>query len=137
MAIKVKLAYVRHSARKLRPVMNAFVGHRLESAIDKTSLMAQDSARMLNKTLKMAKAAAEEKEFSASDMVVIQAFATEGPRIKRSRANSRGRTNRYVKHLAHITVMLEERKDKKADTKTPVATKGKVETKVRSKKDKN
>ena len=135
--IKVKLNYVRHSARKLRPVLSVFVGQKLETAIDKTSIMAQDSAQMLNKTLRMARAAAEEKEFSANDMVVSQAYATEGPRIKRSRANARGRTNRYIKHLAHITVMLEERKDKNSTAKEPVIAKGKVETKVRSKRDKN
>lgn len=135
--IKVKLNYVRHSARKLRPVLSVFVGQKLETAIDKTSIMAQDSAQMLNKTLRMARAAAEEKEFSANDMVVSQAYATEGPRIKRSRANARGRTNRYIKHLAHITVMLEERKDKNSAAKKPEVAKGKVETKVRSKKDKN
>lgn len=137
MAIKVKSNYVRHSARKLRPVLSVFVGQKLESALDITSLMAQDSARMLHKTLKMAKAAADEKEFSAGDMVVSQVFATEGPRIKRSRANSRGRTNRYVKHLAHITVMLEERKDKSVTPTSPTVAKGKVETKVRSKRDRN
>lgn len=135
--IKVKLNYVRHSARKLRPVLSVFVGQKLESAIDKTSIMAQDSAQMLHKTLKMARAAAQEKEFSASDMIVSQAYATEGPRIKRSRANARGRTNRYIKHLAHITVMLEERKEKESAPKTPVISKGKVETKIRNKKDKN
>ncbi|MCR4277473.1 MAG: hypothetical protein NUV80_03485 [Candidatus Berkelbacteria bacterium] len=135
--IKVRLNYVRHSARKLRPVLSVFVGQALESAIDKTSIMAQDSAQMLHKTLKMARAAAQEKEFSANDMIVSQAYATEGPRIKRSRANARGRTNRYIKHLAHITVMLVERKDKESTSSTPVISKGKVETKVRSKKDKN
>ncbi|KKU44163.1 MAG: 50S ribosomal protein L22 [Berkelbacteria bacterium GW2011_GWA2_46_7] len=132
--IKVRLNYVRHSARKLRPVLSVFVGQKLEAAIDKTSIMAQDSALMLNKTLRMARAAAEEKEFSANDMVVSQAYATEGPRIKRSRANARGRTNRYIKHLAHITVMLEERKGSKPAVATPIAPKGKVETKIRTKK---
>ena len=83
MSIKVKLNYVRHSARKLRPVLSVFVGQPLDTAIDKTSIMPQDSARMLNKTLKMAQAAAEQKEFSSGDMVVSQLFATEGPRIKR------------------------------------------------------
>lgn len=133
MTVRVKLNFVRHSARKLRPVLSTFVGQKLESAIDKTSIMPQDSARFLHKTLKMAAAAAEQKEFNSSDMVVSQAFATEGPRIKRTRPNARGRSNRYVKHIAHITVMLEEKKDSKQTTVTPVAPKGKVETKIRSK----
>ncbi|MEK7202378.1 MAG: uL22 family ribosomal protein [Patescibacteria group bacterium] len=133
MTVQVKLNYVRHSARKLRPVLSVFVGQMLESAIDKTSIMSQDSARFLNKTLKMAKSAAEQKEFSSSDMYVAQAFATEGPRIKRTRPNARGRSNRYIKHVAHITVMLEERKGSKTAAAAPIAPKGKVETKVRSK----
>ena len=133
MSVQVKLNYVRHSARKLRPVLSVFVGQMLENAIDKTSLIPQDSARMLNKTLKMARAAAQEKQFNASDMVVTQAYATEGPRIKRTRPNARGRSNRYIKHVAHITVMLEERKGSKTATAAPIAPKAKVETKVRSK----
>ena len=133
MTVQVKLNFVRHSARKLRPVLSTFVGQKLESAIDKTSIMPQDSARFLHKTLKMAAAAAEQKEFSSSDMVVSQAFATEGPRIKRTRPNARGRSNRYIKHIAHLTVILEERKDQKTTPSTPTKPKGKVETKVRSK----
>ena len=133
MTVQVKLNFVRHSARKLRPVLSVFVGQPLETALDKSSIMAQDSARFLHKTLKMAKSAAEASQFNASDMVVSQAFATEGPRIKRTRPNARGRSNRYIKHVAHITVMLEEKKGSKPTTVTPAAPKGKVETKVRSK----
>ena len=97
--------------------------------------MPQDSARLLNKTLKMAAAAATEKQFSPDNLVVAEAFATVGPKIKRSRANSRGRSNRYIKHLAHITVMLAEKKDSIPTEKiTPIAPKAKVETKVRIKR---
>lgn len=133
MTVQVKLNFVRHSARKLRPVLSTFVGQKLESAIDKSSIMSQDSARFLHKTLKMAKSAAEQKEFSSSNMIVSQAFATEGPKIKRTRPNARGRSNRYVKHVAHITVTLEERKNSNAAVAAPITPKGKVETKVRSK----
>lgn len=132
MSVTVKLNYVRHSARKLRPVLSMFTGVNLPTAIDKTSLMTQDSAQMLHKALKMAKAAAEEKQFSADSMRISQVFATEGPRIKRSRANSRGRTNRYLKHLAHITVVLQE--NETLDVKKPLVTKPKIETKIRSKR---
>ena len=81
----------------------------------------------------MAAAAAEQKQFSQGDMVVTEAFATVGPKIKRSRANSRGRSNRYIKHLAHITVVLDERSGTKTKI-APVAPKVRVETKVRVKR---
>lgn len=133
--VQVKLNYVRHSARKLRPVLSSFIGEPLDRAIDKSSIMPQDSARMLNKTLKMAASAAEEKKLEADQMVIAQVFATEGPKIKRSRANSRGRSNRYIKHLAHITVILEENKDKKTHSSksNSFKPKAKIETKVRRK----
>jgi len=136
MSIMVKLNYVRHSARKLRPVTDMFIGTRLEKALNQTLIMPQDSARMVHQTLKMAKGAAEEKQFNSSDMVVTQIFATEGPKIKRSRANSRGRSNRYVKHLAHITVILDENKHETVVSSTPKPNlpKTKIETKVRSKR---
>ncbi len=133
MAVKVKLKYVRHSARKLRPVLTTFVGQPLETAIDKTLIMPQDSARLLNKTLHMAASAAAEKQFSANNMVISQLFATDGPKIKRSRANARGRSNRYIKHLAHITVILEVKSGKKAENQKSVGPKAKVETRVRKK----
>ncbi len=108
MAVTVKLRYVRHSARKLRPVGRLFVGKNLEQAIDTTSLMRQQSAYFFNKAFKMAKAAATAKEFSPEKLVVTTISATDGPRVKRVRANARGRANAYHKHVAHIAVTVAE-----------------------------
>lgn len=131
MTVNVKLNYVHHSARKLRPVLSGFAGKPLDEALSRTSVMPQDSARLLNKTLRMAKAAAEEQKFTSNEMVVSQVFASEGPKIKRSRANSRGHSNKYVKHLAHITVVLSEQPNKEMGNDAPRAPRGKIETKVR------
>lgn len=132
MAVTVKLRFVHHSARKLRPVIEMFGGKNLETSIERTSVMPQESAQILNKALKMAKSSAEQKQFSASQMVISEIFATEGPRVKRIRANSRGRTNKYQKKLAHLTVTLVE--DKSAvQPKMLSKPKSKVETIVRKK----
>lgn len=56
----------------------------------------------------MAKAAATEKHLEPEKLVISEVFATEGPHVKRIRANARGRTNRYLKHLAHVTVAVTE-----------------------------
>lgn len=110
MAVTIKLNYVRHSAKKLRPYTRHFAGKGLEAAIDQSSVMPQDSAKFINKALKMAKAAAEAKEFTAKDMVIKEIMATEGPKIKRMRPNARGRSNSYQKHLAHLVVTVAEGK---------------------------
>ena len=126
MAITVKLKYVRHSPRKLRPVLSMFAGKNLETSIIRTGLMSQNSAQSLNKALKSAKAAAEEKQFDTSTMTIAELFATDGPKIKRIRANARGRTNKFVKHVAHLVVVLKEGSVAKVATaakpKTEVAT---------------
>lgn len=119
MAVTVKLRYLRHSAKKLRPFARIFKGKNVDSAIDMSAVMTNDSAKFMNKALKMAKAAAVAKEFSSSNLVISEVFATEGPKIKRMRPNARGRGNAYQKHLAHLTVSLAESKPAtKKTTKT-------------------
>lgn len=128
MSVTVKLRMVRHSARKLAPVTRLVQGKALVEAINQTSVMSQHSAKEVNKLLKMAQAAATSKEFKAEDLVVAQIFATQGPKIRRQRPNARGRANRYLKHLAHLTVVVGEAKP--VESKTPKkSTKTKAETK--------
>ena len=108
MSVTVKLRFIRHSARKLRPVIRMFTGKNLEKSIEETSIMPQHSAMFLNKVFKMAKAAATSKEFNPKKLVVLSVTATSGPKIKRMRPNARGRSNAYVKHLAHLIVTVDE-----------------------------
>ncbi len=133
MSVTIKLKYLRHSARKLRPVTRLMAGKNLDLAIRETSVMPQDSAGFINKALRMAKAAAEQKALTGENVIVTQIFATTGPKIKRIRANARGRTNAYKKHLAHLTVVadLAEPKVKKLKrvskkAQTPKKTEGDV-----------
>ncbi len=111
MSVTIKLKYIRHSARKLNPVIRMFRGKNLERSIEETSIMPQHSAHFLNKAFKMAKAAATSKEFNSDKLVVSAISATTGPKIKRMRPNARGRSNAYIKHLAHITVTVDEAKE--------------------------
>lgn len=113
MSVTIKLKMVRHSARKLAPVTKIVQGKNLLDAINQTAVMPQHSAHEINKALKMAQAAATQKEFKADDLIVAQIFATQGPKIRRQRPNARGRANRYLKHLAHLTVIVDEPKPAK------------------------
>ena len=122
MSVTVKLKFVRHSARKLIPVVNLFRGKNLLRSIEETSIMPQHSAMFLNKAFKMAKAAATAKEFNPDNLVISAISATTGPKIKRMRPNARGRSNAYIKHLAHIFVTVEEA-PKKTTTQAKNSTK--------------
>lgn len=116
MAIVIKLKQVRHSPRKLRPVARILAGKSLEVALNQSFVMTQDSARFMYKALKMAEAAASQKELKTDELKVASIQANDGPRIKRMRPNARGRSNRYRKHIAHIVVTLAPA-DKKEDAK--------------------
>ncbi len=120
MQVTVKLRYLRHSAKKIRPVGRLLVGKNLEAALDQTAVMSQDSARYLRQALLMAKAAAELKELKADAITVSQIMATEGPKIKRMRPNSRGRSNAYLKHIAHVNVTVSDDERKKAPKAKPI-----------------
>jgi large subunit ribosomal protein L22 len=125
MAVTIKLRYIRHSAKKLRPYARLFVGKPLQGSINKSMLMPQDSAQFIYKALLMARAAAESKEFKPEEMIVSMIMADEGPRIKRMRPNARGRSNRYQKHLAHLTLSVDVPKiePKKIEEKPKTAKK--------------
>ncbi len=126
--VTVKLNYIRHSAKKLRPIARLMLGKNVDWAINTTAVMSQDSAGFVNKLLKMASAAASQKELDPSKMVIGEMMATEGPKIKRMRPNARGRSNKYQKHLAHLTITLKAAPaDKKA--KPAPKTKAKKESK--------
>ncbi len=134
MSVTIKLRFVRHSQRKLQPVARIVKGKSLTDALNQTAVMPQHSAREINKALKMAQAAATQKEFKPEGLVVAEIFATQGPKIRRQRPNARGRSNKYLKHVAHLTVTVAEAKPveekprvkrAKKEEATPVAAKEK------------
>ncbi len=133
MAITIKLRSIRHSARKLQPVVRFVAGKKLNEAINSTSVMSQDSAFQVHKALKMAEAAAKQKEFNTDELIVAQIFATIGPKIRRMRPNARGRGNSYQKYLAHLTVILDTPKPTKV-VERPKRAKKTADTKMKEEK---
>ena len=64
-------------------------------------------ARDAGKVLKSAVANAENNfGHDADDLVVVAAYADEGPTLKRWRARARGRVNRIRKRTCHITITV-------------------------------
>jgi large subunit ribosomal protein L22 len=117
--VQVKLRYLRHSARKFQPLTKALTGQSLASALAKTSVLPQDSARFINKLLKMAEAAAKSKELESKNVSIKEIYATIGPKIKRIRPNARGRANAYQKHLSHLVIVLTDRSNKPESKNMP------------------
>jgi len=98
---------VRSSARKARLVLEHIRG---KSAVEAQSILAFQTravARDAGKVLKSAIANAENNSgHDADELVVVYAYADEGPTLKRWRARARGRVNRIRKRTCHITITL-------------------------------
>jgi large subunit ribosomal protein L22 len=105
--IRAQARYVRSSARKARLVLEHIRGL---SAIDAQAVLAFQTravARDAGKVLKSAIANAETNNgFDADELVVVAAFADEGPTLKRWRPRARGRVNRIRKRTCHITITV-------------------------------
>jgi large subunit ribosomal protein L22 len=98
------------SSRKARLVTEAIKGKRVEEASALLRFMPQAAARDVAIVLKSATANAENNHnLSAEDLVVVDAYANQGPTIKRFRPRARGSAFPIHKPMTHITVVVEDR----------------------------
>jgi large subunit ribosomal protein L22 len=104
--------YVRVSPRKAGDVANLIRGKRVNEAKAILMLSPKAAAKMVGKVLDSAVANAENNHgLDADDLYVVQAYANEGPTIKRFRPRAMGRASRIRKRTSHITVRVDEKKE--------------------------
>ena len=105
--IRAQARYVRSSARKARLVLEHIRGLPATDAEAVLKFQTRAVARDAGKVLKSAVSNAENNfGHDADDLVVVAAYADEGPTLKRWRARARGRVNRIRKRTCHITVVV-------------------------------
>jgi ribosomal protein L22 len=102
--------YVRTSARKARMVCGHIRGKSIEEARAILAFTPRDVARDWSKLLESAVANAESNhELLEDDLIVREAFADEGPTIKRFRPRAMGRAAPIRKRTSHLTITLTPR----------------------------
>jgi large subunit ribosomal protein L22 len=105
--IRARARHVRMSARKARLVLEHIRGKQASEAREILGFHTRAAARDAGKVLASAIANAEYRGgHDADDLIVLSAYADEGPTIKRWRARARGRVNRIEKRTCHITIEL-------------------------------
>jgi ribosomal protein L22 len=98
---------VRSSARKARLVSEHIHGKSVEEARAILSFAPRSVARDWSKLLESAVANAEHNhELVGEDLRVREAYADEGPTLKRYRPRAMGRATRIRKRTAHLTITL-------------------------------
>ncbi len=105
--VRAKARYVRTSARKARMVCGHLRGKTVEEARAILAFTPREVARDWSKLLESAVANAESNhELLGDDLIVREAYADEGPTIKRFRPRAMGRATPIRKRTSHLTIAL-------------------------------
>jgi ribosomal protein L22 len=105
--VRAEARYVRTSARKARMVCGHLRGKSVEEARAILAFTPREVARDWSKLLESAVANAENNhELIEDDLLVREAYADEGPTIKRFRPRAQGRATPIRKRTSHLTITL-------------------------------
>lgn len=107
---RAKVTFVRVASSKAKIVLDTIKGKDVTSAIGILAYTPREAARVIEKVLKSAIANAENNSgLDITKLYVQEAFATQGPKLKRIRPRAQGRAFKIEKLTSHITVVLNER----------------------------
>jgi len=107
--VRAQAKWVRTSARKARVVLDLIRGRSVPEARTILAFTQRAAATDIEKVLRSAVANAEANHgLDGDDLVVEQAYADEGPTLKRWKPRARGRVNRINKRMCHVTLVLAE-----------------------------
>ena len=109
MEVSATAKYIRVSPRKVRPVVDAVRGKKVDEALTILRFSPTPAARVVAKVIRSASANAENNfQMSPQDLRIVNIFADEGSTLKRYHARARGRVGPILKRSSHITVIVEE-----------------------------
>ena len=102
------------SPSKVKPVADVVRRKSCTEAVAMLDVMPQKGARLIKKTLKSAVANALNlnKQLDEDVLFIKEIRIDEGPRLKRVWFRGRGKADRLVKRMCHITVVVDEKAGK-------------------------
>jgi ribosomal protein L22 len=105
--VRARARYVRTSARKARMICGELRGKSVPEARAILAFTPREVARAWSKLLESAVANAESNhELLEDDLVVREAYADEGPTMRRFRPRAMGRATTIRKRTSHLTITL-------------------------------
>jgi len=103
--------YIRMSSRKVELVLDLIRGKTIEEAYSVLAFTNKAASRAVFKVLHSAEAnAVNNFSLDKDSLYVSEAFATQGPTLKRIMPRAQGRAYRIRKRTAHITIVVQEKK---------------------------
>jgi len=114
MQVIAKLNYLRIAPRKMRLLVDLIRGKKVQEAMALLDFSPKKGSRPLKKVLEQAIANAENNfQLKKSSLYISKITIDEGPKLKRWRARARGRAARIEKKTSHISLVLNEIKEKR------------------------
>lgn len=102
-----KSKYLRLSPNKVRRILDQIRGRKYQEALIILEFMPYRGCKAIKKLLESAGANAVNKYgYSKNGLIIHQAFADIGPRLKRFRPRAQGRAFKIQKPTCHITLKL-------------------------------
>ena len=102
--------YIRVTPRKVKIVVDLIRGKQVDQALAILAYTPRGAAPYVEKLLNSARANAENNlEMDRSSLYVAEAYANQGPTLKRYWARSHGRADMIKKHTSHITIVLDQK----------------------------
>jgi large subunit ribosomal protein L22 len=110
MEVKAHARTQRIAPRKARLVLEQIVGKSLDEAFVVVNNTDKKASTIVFKLLTSCSANAQNNhELDLNNLYVKEAFATDGPTMKRIRPRAQGRASQILKRTSHITVVLAEK----------------------------
>ena len=105
-----RLSYARVPVQKACFVLDAIRGKDVASALGILAYSPRYASSVIEKLLKSAIANAENNNgLNAENLYIAEAWAGNGPIMKRVRPRAQGRAYRIEKRMSHIEIVLDER----------------------------
>ncbi len=106
---------VRSSTRKLKPILKSIVGKKVGEAIRDLTFSEKRISKDVKKTISSAVANAENNfQYDIDKLFIKEAYCGKQIVMKRFRPRAKGRASPIKKPFSRITIILEEKKEKKA-----------------------
>ena len=112
MNARAQAKHVRQSPYKVRRVLDLVRGLPVDEARVVLDFTNRKAALTIKKVLDSAIANAEHNfALDAEELVVAEAYADEGPTLKRWRPRARGRATKIRKRTSHITIVVADQEE--------------------------
>ncbi|MCB2223126.1 MAG: 50S ribosomal protein L22 [Actinobacteria bacterium] len=113
MKVRATARFIRQSPYKVRRVLDLVRGLPVEEARSVLRFTQRRATQPISKTLESAVANASHNfALDPGELMVVEAFADEGPTLKRYRPRARGRATQILKRTSHITIVVGDGREK-------------------------